>query len=154
MADDTKHRTRPEAAHKLHEWLMTRGGLAIWNSVNLSNPSASWTTPVHDEEGNASKRPTWECGESPDRIINDIGEVVVVIPKEVKRFNIGLRKGGDGLMVKLTEFSSGKLRKELVKAGGNAWYQFDYSHQQAVIFVPEENEFPLEEFITAHPTWP
>jgi hypothetical protein len=41
-----KHHISPETAAKALEWIKTRGGLAIWQSVNLSNPGASWSTPA------------------------------------------------------------------------------------------------------------
>jgi len=39
-----KHIVTPEHATKMLGWLQTRGGIAVWPSVNLSNPGASWST--------------------------------------------------------------------------------------------------------------
>jgi hypothetical protein len=49
------------------------------------------------------------------------------------------------LSFKLTDFASKKVRKAVRKAGENATYAFDYTTQEAVIFVPDA-EVPLVEW--------
>ena len=41
-----KYHISPETAPKALDWIKTRGGIAVWQSVNLSNPGATWTTPA------------------------------------------------------------------------------------------------------------
>ena len=41
----------PGNAPKIAEWLRTRGGIATWKSVDLSDPGFSMTTPVNNADG-------------------------------------------------------------------------------------------------------
>jgi hypothetical protein len=131
-------------AAKIAEWLFTRGGIAIWESVNLSNPGASWTTPLNDENGQPKPKPTWQAGDEPARIITDPGWVHVVTPKEVKRFHVAIRATGPfGMTLKCTDGASRRIRKAVDKANeklgrDECWYSFDYETQEAVIYAPGE----------------
>jgi hypothetical protein len=137
------HRCTPESVPQFKKWLRTRGGLAIWNSANLSNPAKSWTCPVNDDNGRPKGKPSWEAGEI-IRIITDPSEVIVDTPKEVKRFHVAIKRG-DSFNFTLTAASSRKLRAACDKAGENSWYEFDYSSQEAIIFVPGSST-PINEW--------
>jgi hypothetical protein len=63
----------------------------------------------------------------------------------VKRFRVAVRRGAQGLNLKLTIHSGERLRREVEKAGEGAWYQFDYERQEAVILVPDKT-VPLSEW--------
>lgn len=142
-----KHHCSPDNVKTFMEWLTTRGGLALWQSANLSNPGASWTTPVQTISGKPTPKPTWQAYEQPSRIITDPGEVVVDIPKEIKRFRVGVRRADFSL--KVTDGGTRKIRAAVSKAAeqyGDAWYEFDYSTQEAVIFVPEKS-LPLQDYL-------
>jgi hypothetical protein len=128
----------PENADRFRDWLQNRGGLAIWRSVNLSNPGASWTTPALQPDGSPTPKPTWEADSHPERIVTDPAEVEVVEPREVRRFHVAVRRGSQGFTLKLTDASTRKVRAAVEKAGDEAWYVFDYSTQEAVILVPGE----------------
>jgi len=41
-----QHECSEENAPKFWEWLRTRGGIAVWKSINLGNAGASWSTPA------------------------------------------------------------------------------------------------------------
>ena len=139
------HHCLPKNAAQFQEWISTRGGLALWRSVNLSNPGASWTTPAHDKDGNPTVKPTWQAAEQPHQIITDMSQVVVDVPMEVKRFHIGVRRGGQGLTLKVTDGGTRRIRKEVDKAGPDAWYEFDYGSQEAVILKPGRT-IPLDQW--------
>ena len=130
-----KHQTSPDNADRFREWFKTRGGIAVWPSINLSNPGASWTTPALNRDGTPTKKPTWQASNTP-RIITDPSEVEVLRPKEVKRFHVGLRRS-NGPIVKITDAATKRVRREVEKAGPGAWYEFDYWAQDAVILVPD-----------------
>lgn len=141
MADVEKHQCRPEDAAKMLKWIRERGGVAIWRSVNLSNPGASWSTPAWHEEDEHGARalvvsPTWQAEKVPSRVITDTSEIEVVSPREVKRFRVAVRRGSQGLSLKVTGAGSRRIREAVAKAGDGAWYEFDYGSQEAVIFVP------------------
>src|ERR1700693_5710362 len=88
------------------EWIRTRGGLAVWRSINLSNPGASWTTPLRNADGSPVTKPTWEAANQPERVITDPADVVVSVDKEVQRFHVALRMGSQGLSIKVSDGGS------------------------------------------------
>lgn len=143
------HITNVANAAKIWTWLNERGGLAIWESINLSNLGATWTTPANDKDGEPTKKPTWQAGETP-RIITDPAEVLVSIDREVKRFRVGIRLGSQGMTYKVTDGGSRRIRKEVAKAGKNAYHLFDYETQEAVIMASDKT-VPIAEYISAHP---
>lgn len=132
------HRVSAENAETIWGWLQTRGGLAIWESVDLSDPGRSVTAPYKDEAGWIKPKPHWKFDERPARIITDPSEVLVEIVKEVKRFRVAVRRGSMGLSWKLTDVSTKKVRDACSKAGEHSMYVFDYDTQEAVILVPSE----------------
>ncbi len=61
------HICNEENADKFYDWLLHRGGLFIWRSVNLSNPGASWTSPATEKDGvTPYGKPSWQALESFD----------------------------------------------------------------------------------------
>lgn len=133
-----KHHCAMANAATFWKWLKTRGGLAVWGSVNMSNPGASWTTPALDSEGKATTKPNWQCSETPCRIITDPDEVTVAWDKEVKRFRVGVRMGSQGFMLKVTDGGTRRIRAAVEKAGEGAYHVFDYDTQEAVIMAPDK----------------
>ena len=127
-----------QAAPKIAEWLRERGGLLIWRSVDLSDPGRTMTTPYKGPNGEVVGKPHWSVANEPERHITDAKEVRVAWDREVKRFHVAVRRGAQGLMLKLTDGSSRKVRKEVEKAGEGAYYEFDYGTQEAVIMAPTE----------------
>jgi hypothetical protein len=133
-------------AAKIWDWLMNRGGIAEWRSINLSNLSASWTTPANDAEGNPCPKPSWQCANEPVRIITDPADVQVTKAKVAKRFHVAIEQG-DGMSMRVTDGGSRKIRAAVAKAGDEAWYEFDYgSYDNAVILVPDE-VMPIADFM-------
>lgn len=139
----------PEKVNTLKDWLANRKGIAVWGSINLSNPGVRWYTPAVTEAGEPYPKPTWQAGNSPVEIVTDANKVMVTIPKEVRRFKIHTRISGNGLAVKLTDASSQKVRRWVQEYSEKyncvSWYQFDYETQEAVILIPEK-EIPLSEY--------
>ncbi|KPK66804.1 MAG: hypothetical protein AMS21_01225 [Gemmatimonas sp. SG8_38_2] len=123
-------------APKFLEWIRGRGGVAVWRSINLSNPGASWSTPAMTD-GKPTCKPTWQAGSEPERVITDANEIDVVEAREVKRFHVAVRRSDNGLMLKVTDGGSRRIRRECEKAGEGSWYEFDYGdYNNAVIYVP------------------
>jgi len=151
MGDEVeKHQCAPENVAKMLSWIRERGGVAIWRSANLSNPGASWSTPAwqaEDEDGvrKLAVSPTWQAEKVPSRVITDPSEIEVVTAREVKRFRVAVRRGSQGMMLKVTDAGTRRIREAVAKAGGGAWYEFDYESQEAVIYVPDK-KVPLLEW--------
>lgn len=140
-----KHQVTAANAAKIQKWFEDRGGIAIWESVNLSNPGASWTTPATSPVGGPPEKPSWQAASAPARVITDQADVDVIVPKLVKRFHIGVRMGSNGTMLKVTDGGTRRIRRELTKAGEGSWYEFDYEQQDVLIYVPGE-AVPLSEW--------
>jgi len=133
-------------AYRFLDWIRTRGGVANWPSVNLSNAGASWSTPANDKEGKPMTKPNWQSANQPSFIITDPEEIGVYIPEEVKRIKIAIRRASNNPFVtKLTDGSTRKVERALEKAGDDSFYKFDYSTQEAVILRPKD-EISLAEW--------
>lgn len=141
-----KHIVTPENAAKFAEWLRTRGGIAVWRSINLSNPGATWSTPALNVDGTPTPKPSWQSANTPERIITSADDIVVSIDEEVKRLHIAIRVGSQGLTMKLTDSSSRRVRSAVSKAGEGAYYLFDYQNQEAVIMKPSK-QVPLADYL-------
>lgn len=120
----------------IKSWFETRGGIAVWHGLNLSN-IRQLITPLHDEEGKRYTKPSWDMPNEPSEIITDISQVQVGVDKEVRRFHVAIRRSSNGLMLKCTDASSVKVRAAVEKAGKNAYHKFDYETQEAVIYKQE-----------------
>jgi hypothetical protein len=119
------------------DWVRNRGGIAVWRSVDFSDLGRSWSTPLRNKDGAPTPKPhPWKAEAAPSRVITDPKEVLVVEDREVKRFYVALRRGDQGLLVKLTDASSRRVRAAVARAGKGAYYEFDYDTQEAVIMAP------------------
>lgn len=114
----------------ISEWLKTRGGIAIWESLDLSDPGRTVTTPRLQANGEPVTKPGWKYSDAPVRIITDPAEVWVSVDEEVKRFHVA------GFTLKVTDGGSRRIRREVEKAGEGAYHVFDYNTQEAVILRP------------------
>ncbi len=146
------HICNEENAEKFHDWLLHRGGLFIWRSVNLSNPGSSWTSPATEKDGvTPYMKPNWQCDSKPERHIKSVDDVVVATPKEVKRFHVATRMASGGMSFKVTDGGTRKIRAEVAKAieqyGKPAYYEFDYeAHDNCVICV-DDKTVPLADWV-------
>jgi hypothetical protein len=139
------HVILPVDAPRIFHWLLTRGGICVWSSVNPANPTKSWTTPYLTADNTPMPKPSWEAGEVP-RVITDPAEILVTIDTEVKRFEISTESSSDGLYTKLTDASAERLGREVEKAGENSYYGFDYETQEAIIYQ-NEKLIPITEYV-------
>lgn len=148
------HKVDEANANWIWHWLQTRGGVAIWESIDLSDPGKSWTTPVKQANGKPATKPSWKAADAPTRIITDPGEIDVIKTQVVKRFHVGVRMGAQGLSLKLTDGATRRVRAAVAKAAdaradNEAWLDIDYTTQEALICVPGEIT-PLKDWIKSH----
>ena len=129
-----QHEVVEEYAPKFLEWIQKRGGVAVWKSINLSNPGASWSTPALTEDGKPSQKPTWQAANEPIKVVTDPEQIGVLTVKELKRFRVAVEQ--HGLSLKVSDGSSRRIRSKVAKAGDDAYHVFDYETQEAVIMVP------------------
>lgn len=128
-----------ENAERIADWL-ERGTVSLYTSVNFSNMGIQWLVP--SDLG----KPDWQAADKPDRVMT-IDDFVVVKFKEVKRFRVGIRMGGQGLMFKVTDGGTRRIRAEIMKAGKGAFHNFDYSTQEAVIWKVDGEPIPLVKWL-------
>jgi hypothetical protein len=142
---ETRFTIQPEHVALISEWLRTRGGIAIWRSQLLGDSGLTVTTPRLDEKGQPATKPGWKFASQPDRIITDPAEVLVSVDEEVNRFYVAVRMGSQGLMWKVTDGGTRRIRAAVAKAGEGAYYVLDYATQEAVIMRPVSQK-RLDEF--------
>ncbi len=140
---------RDQDAAKIAGWLQARRCLAVWNSIDLSDPGFQMFTPGFTEDGKPYPKPHWKLANSPARVIDNFDEIVVSRDKEIRRFHVAVRVSGNGLMLKCTDASSRKIREAITKAGEGSYNIFDYSMQQAVIMAPDGAMVPLSKWMEA-----
>jgi hypothetical protein len=146
------HYCQLENAPKFLSWIRTRGGIAVWRSIDFGNLDQSWSTPLRQVDGTLTPKPhPWRAEAAPSRVITDPKEVLVVEDKEVERFHVAVRAGASGLVLKLTDASTRKVRKAVEKAGKGAFQEFDYDTQEAVIMAPAR-QLTLAEWAEQHKT--
>jgi hypothetical protein len=123
----------PENAGLFRKWLAERDGIVVWQSQDLNDPLASWTTPHLDEDGNLAKSPHWKAPH-PSRLIQDASEVEVTVAKAVKTFPVSLKRSGMSMV--LTDASRRKIDKEIKAAGPGAFFQNgDLQFPEVTIFA-------------------
>lgn len=137
-----------ENAELIWQWFQQRGGLAIWDCQDPSNPGQTWTTPIVGPDDESPGKPHWSAGKI-IRTITDPGEVVAVVPREVKRFHIGVNRRGTQFVV--SEGGSRRIKSAVAQASKefvtDAWHAFDFGdYENVVICVPDEVT-TLEKFV-------
>jgi hypothetical protein len=133
---DFKHTCTEGNAARFKEWILHRGGVAVWSSHSMSDPGKSYSTPAEDLEGGPISRPRWDVGDKPDFVVTDAKDIGVITEREVKRFHVAVRRGSNNpFLFKCTDASSRRIKKELKKVDGS-YYTFDYETQECVILAP------------------
>jgi hypothetical protein len=113
-----------EHAPRFADWIANRGGIAVWQSIDLSRPGERCTTPARDPLGNPATKPSWHYANDPN-IVTDPEQVGVYEEALYKEFRVGLRMGSQGLSLKLTDGAQRKLNKVMADCEakhGNAHY--------------------------------
>ncbi len=135
MSNDKIKVLAPGARQKFELWIKVRGGVQVWDNVNLSDPGAGRVfTPTKTLTGEDYPKPRWSVGRG--ETITDIDRFrFVKSMKEVKRFHVAVRRSSNGLMLKCNDASSRRIERECGKVP-EGYYRFDYSTQEVIIEVP------------------
>jgi hypothetical protein len=144
MAYRVELRGRDQAVQVLG-WFKTRGGVLVWPSADLASPATQFTTPLLTADGVTPDKPHWTAG-SPFPVTDPAEVGVVVGQREVRRFRVSVRRGRSEFRLKLTDHSAAKLSRALSDVGRDAWFEFDYATQEAVVYVPDGPAVPLTSF--------
>lgn len=143
MSDEDKLTIGEQSAWQVAGWIRNRGGVAIWDKIDLSCAGEQVLTPALTGKEPTAK-PHWSVADMP-RVITDAKQVLVAKDKEVRRFHVAVRMGSQGLKLKVTDGGSRRIRAAVAKAGKGAYYTFDYDTQEAVIWACEQT-LPLPEW--------
>jgi len=136
MSDDDKLTINERNALLVAGWIRHRGGVAVWPKIDLAHAGEQMLTPALTEK-TPTVRPHWSVAYEP-RVITDAKQVLVAKDKEVRRFHVAVRMGGQGLSLKVTDGGTRRIRAAVAKAGEGAYYTFDYDTQEAVIWACEQ----------------
>jgi hypothetical protein len=129
-----------EAKEKFTKWIAERGGVMVWQNIDLSNCDAGDIyTPAFTEDGKEYDKPHWRV--SRKEVVSDLSRFRFVKElKEVKRFRVAVRMGDQGFSMKLTDGSTRRVRAACAKTkqqtGIEPYYRFDYETQECVIETP------------------
>jgi hypothetical protein len=143
-----RHTCNVQNAEKFADWIKNRGGVAVWTSADLSDPSYSMSSPA-EKDGKPYPKPSWKVGNSPV-VITDPKEIGVSDDVEVKRFHVSVQVGGQGLCLKVTDGGSRRIRKEVEKAGDGAYYVFDYGSEDNCVIMKPKGWKSLAEWMEKH----
>lgn len=137
---------RPDHAAKLRDWIQNRGGVALWRSIDLSDPGASVLTPAD------SAKPRWKFANEPEVIVTRGSDVGVYQEVLFRAFHVALRRSTNGLAFKLTDYASERVHKvmnECREKHGNAHYRKGLLGLErpsiSVFYVNEQEIKPLSE---------
>ena len=131
------------AAPKIREWIRDRGGVNCWTSANLSDPGRECLTPFLTSDGKETGKPEWWCANDPDLYkTEDAFEVVTEAP--FKTCRIAIRVGAGGLLLKLTDASSDKVKRLLTEAGEGSRYEFGGDDGKDCTIYKKVGATPLE----------
>lgn len=100
-------------APRIADWLANRGGVAIWESLDLSDAGARTFTPALTIDGIDTPRPSWRYADKPVEIVTQASDIGVYQEKLYKAFPVSLRRSSNGMMLKLTDNSQRKLDKHM-----------------------------------------
>ncbi len=85
--------TLEEHVPQFWQWIQSRGGVAFWQSQDLSSGGKTVQTPVRSEDGTPKTKPHWQYPDSPLRIITDPKEILVVVAQPDK--DLPLKRNGE-----------------------------------------------------------
>ena len=136
-------------AKRVASWIRERGGIAIWKSIDLSRPGESSLTPARTEEGEPYPKPHWMYGNEPV-IETDPERVGVCVEEVYKVIPVSLRRGAQGLVLKLTDASQRKLDRALAacetKHGDARWVRGGLDDRPAMTVLYATSTISLAEW--------
>lgn len=134
-------------AEMVSRWLKF-GRVRYWMNVDLSCAGGFYLSPTHHDNGDEATihKPHWRASDIASAEFFSPLAFVVVSRVEVKRFYVAVRRGAQGLSVKLTDAASRRVRAACAKAGEGSSYHFDFATQEAVITVRDKC-IPLDEWM-------
>ena len=97
-------------APRFKDWLTSRGGIAVWQSLDLRHAGATCSTPALTPEGEPTGKPGWQWANKPARIVTKAHDVGVYREALFKAVRVSLGRSG-----KLTDASQRKIDRLLAQ---------------------------------------
>jgi hypothetical protein len=97
----------------MRDWIATRGGIAKWQSADLSRPGDSCLTPALAADGTPTTKPSWHYSNAPAVIVTDPAQVGIYAEELYKAVPVALRRSSNGLSLKITDASQRKVDRLL-----------------------------------------
>ena len=148
-----EHECDEHNAAKFLDWIRNRGGVAVWQSVNLGNPGASWSGPMQQANGDPSSKPNWESDTKPASVHTDATKIgvysavlVETIPAKVKV---------NGMQMVLTSGTTRRLTaalRRVEKSHGNSFYRKGSSMDPELYIFTSGPMVSLQEWADAQDT--
>lgn len=114
--------TTAKNAAKLAAWIEHRGGVAVWPSVDLSDPDKQLLTPALTD-GEPTARPHWKCA-TEAKLVTTTDQVGIYQESTFREFTVAIRRSDNGLSAKLTDASQAKVERVIAQCKdkhGNAF---------------------------------
>jgi len=138
------------SAQQVADWIATRGGVAVWTSIDFSRPGEASLTPAFDFAGRTMGKPSWHYGNDPV-IITDPEKIGVYCETLFKVIPVVLRVGSMGLSLKLSDSSQRNLDRTLArceaKHGSAHWRRGGLDDRPAMSVYYTDGMLSLGEWI-------
>ncbi len=142
-----KHDCSIENAERFGDWIKNRGGVAVWKSADLGDPGKTWSAPYLELDGTVKPKQSWQMEDKPRLVVTDPAEIELYKGVEHKRFHVGVRQGGNGCSLKITDAGSARIRREIKAAGEGAYYEFDYDDEKNCVIYKTETCGALKDWM-------
>ena len=148
--DPRLHQCEARVAAQWTNWIASRGGIAVWQTLGPVYPPARCYWPLLPLDGVPYSAPRAHVGDHPVEIITDPARIEVVTYRAFERFVVGVRHGAQRLSLKVNEDGRRRIDEALERARReghvDVMHEFDYQTHEATILVPVE-VMPLQAFL-------
>lgn len=138
-------------AEKVLDWVLHRGGVAVWGNINMSLPMTDTLTPALTILKDPTPKPSYNVTSQPTQVVTSLDDVIVEGFEQVDTVRISTRVSSSGLYIKLTDASSAKLERkmnhwdeEAEAQGRRCFYRFEGDY--AVIYMTTGAGVPLRQW--------
>lgn len=137
---------RESVVRDIRRWLSKHGGVAVWKSIDLSRPGEECLMPYADEQGVKYAKPHWRYSDDPI-VVTDESNVSVYRERFYKQIPVALRRGSQGLSLKVTDASMRKVNRALAECEakhGNAYWERGGLDNPSITITYRDGEVPLK----------
>jgi hypothetical protein len=139
--DPRLHQCEARVAAQWTNWIASRGGIAVWQTLGPVYPPARCYWPLLSLDGLPCSAPRADVGDTPAEIITDPARVEVVTYRAFERFVVGVRHGAQRLSLRVDEDGRRRIDEALERARReghvDVMHEFDYQTHEVVILVPD-----------------